>query len=187
MIKRVTTVMGLLVVVCLTACGGSGGGDPAEVVSDPSSTIVASYEADSPAGTANTVFTSEWDAARNYATVNVLISDTNDVYGASFDVVYDSDLADYVEYASGGLLERDGNNPFYQVQEVAAGRLVVVATRSGDVPGVDVSGSETLIRLTFRLEETGSGRIDFENANISNDVPQNLPIQEWAGGTLSGS
>ena len=114
MIKRVTTVMGLLVLVCLTACGGGGGADPvSETVNDPSSTIVASYEADTPAGTTNTVFTSEWDAARNYATVSVLISDTNDVYGASFDVVYDSTLADYVDvpwvYAAGRLdLDSEG-------------------------------------------------------------------------------
>lgn len=188
MLKRVLTMTGLLIVVFVTACGGGGGGDATGgVIGGGSTRVSAAFSADTPSGDSDTVATSEQNASGNLVTVNVNVVNTDNVYGASFDVVYDADMADFVEHAAGEILERGGNSPFYQVQEVSPGRLVVVATRTGSVAPVDVTGTDTLIQLTFRVTSAASGRLDFENANISDEQPQNVSIQEWAGGTLSGT
>lgn len=190
--KRLVTFLSLLAVIILTACGG-GGGDGDAVPPDPtgggSSLIGAGFTGAVANPGANTVSMSRRSVSGNMVTVNVNVTDTNDVYGASFDVTYDSSFADYVSWTGGTLLEEGGHSPYYNVYEATPGRIVVVASRSGSVPAVDVTGTTVLIRLTFRVNSTGASAVGFENAHLSNASvpPDNLIGITWEGGDLTGT
>jgi hypothetical protein len=189
--KRITLCLATLVLVFLTACGG-GGGDSSGGVLDPgggSTLIAADFTADAPAPASGTVSAARSSASGNLITLNVNVTDTDDIYAASFDVVYDPARVDYTGWSAGTVLESGGHSPRYDVQDNGQGRLVVVAQRMGNVPAVDVGGTAPLIRLSFRINQTGTSRLDFENANLSDDgvPPQNLPGITWAGGILIGT
>jgi hypothetical protein len=176
-------------VVCLSfACSGGGGADEGGnddggVTGD----LTASFTPDTTAPGANTVSTSEDEASGDLVTIEVSITDTDDVYGAGFDLVYPVSIAAFVNWSPGSLLEAGGHNVNYIVDQPVSGRLVVVATRSGSTAGADVSATEPLIRFTFRATEAGSGLVEFENMVVQNEQLQDLPITAWAGGTLAAS
>jgi hypothetical protein len=191
--KRIIICLGAIVLVFLTACGGGGGGGSTSGgVVDPgggSTLIGGDFTADNPSPGANTTAMARRSVSGNLVTVSVNITDTSDIYAASFDVVYDGTRVDYTGWAAGTVLETGGHSPIYDIQDNGAGRLVVVAQRVGNVPTVDVVGTGLLIRLNFRVTQTGTSRLDFENANLSDNQipPQNLPSITWSGGVLSGT
>ena len=69
------------------------------------------------------------------------------------------------------------------------GRLVVGISRSGNLPGVDVPGIDTLIHVTLRVLHPGAGPVTFSNATLldSRALPQPVPDVSWFGGTLSAN
>jgi hypothetical protein len=178
----------LLLIVLAPACGGGGGGSSGGVI-DPPDPLLADFSPANSNPGPNTVSMSRRSATGNPVTINVNVTDTDNIFGASFDVVYPDSLAEYTGYAAGDLLEEGGHSPFYNVTETSPGRIVVVASRTGSVPAVDVTGTRVLIRLAFRLTREGSGLVVFENANLSDDQlpPQNLTGIDWDGGTLLGT
>ncbi len=119
-------------------------------------------------------------------TVDVVITDTNGVYSASFDLVYDGSLLDYLNYTEGTFLNKDGASTSFLISE-QSGRVIVGATRLGQVGGVDATGDEILMSMAFRVRKTGSGSISFENSNLLDSNGTVIQGVEWFGGTASGS
>jgi hypothetical protein len=72
-----------------------------------------------------------------------------------------------------------------QVTELP-GRLVIGVAQTGAGPGVDVTGTATVIRLTFRAVGPGPSRLDFESSRTALGDPdlQDIPGLTWYGGQI---
>ena len=162
-------------------CGGGGGGGGNQVI-PPS--LVASFTPAKSTPDALDISLQKKSQSGDSFTIDVVITDVNNVYSASFDLVYDGALLDYLNYTEGNFLN-DGATTSFLVSE-QSGRLVVGATRLGQVPGVNAVGNKILMSIAFKVKKTGSTSVAFENNNLLNST--GAPIQvEWFGGTASGS
>ena len=172
----------LVLAAAVAACGGGGGGSGGGVVS-PS--LSASFLPDTPNPGANSVSMAEGAASGDVVTVQVRVTDTNDVYGAAFDVTWnDPSIAQYLGWSPGTLLEEGGNVPNYTVEGSVPGRVVVGAARSGNVSGVDVSGTRVLIALDFRLLRTALTPAVFTaNPQLYDSQLQPIAVS-WHAGSL---
>jgi len=178
----VLTILALGAVACGSG-GGSGGGP-----GTPSG-LSAGFTPDQPNPGSDTVSSAEGSSSGELVTVEITLTDTNDVYGASFDLTYDADAADFVGWDNGNMFEQGSHSPIYTVNEVANGQIVIVVTRQGSPPtaAVDASGTRTIIELTFRLEEAGSTNVQFQSNAILDDqpLPQPLTGMSWFAGSLT--
>jgi hypothetical protein len=180
--SRITVVLVLASAILATACGGSGGGGTIK------SGLSAAFIADEPAPGADTVAMAEGAATNNLVTVDVTVTDTNGVYAADFDVLFDPNSATYEGWSPGTLLEQGGHAPIYGVGTPVDGRLVVVATRQGDVGGADAAGTVPVIRLIFSVTEVGQSLMSFQANSLLDSQPQPQPIGgiDWYAGSLEG-
>jgi hypothetical protein len=179
----------LAIVAAATACGGGGGGgssDGGTAGGGSQSPVSASFTPDEPAPGNNTVAMAESSRVGDLVTIRVNVVGVNGVYGAAFDVTFDSSKLDYVGWSAGTLLEQGGNAPNYSVVLSQAGQLVIGASRTGNT-GVNASG-QSLVNLTFRVETTGTFPIAIENPALydSQIPPQVIPGISWFAGSLVG-
>ena len=182
--KRLTTSLTIIALTLATACGsggGSGGSGPI------SSNLVAGFSPDQPAPPANTVAMAEGSKTGDLVTVDITVTDTSGIYGAAFDITFNANNAIFEGWSPGNLLETGGHTPYYDVDLVAAGQLVIVATRQGPVAGVTASGTRTMVRLTFRVTHEGGHGLAFQSQALYDDQTQPQPIAvSWAEGDLTG-
>jgi len=187
--KRAWTVLALAVVaVAWTGCG-SGGSDDGNPSDGGSSTVAASFVADEPAPAAGDVTLQEGSKSANTVSVLVNVTGVNDVYGASFDVEFDPTKVEYVGHSAGNVLESGSHKPQYLVGgSPGNGRIVVFASRVGAVAGVDVAGTGTLMRLSFRVKAEGSFPMAIEVPALLNDAATPTPITglTWHAGSAVG-
>ena len=142
--KRILTVA--LCLLTAVACGG--GGSDGGVVGGGSTTLTVTYSPANANPGPDSVSLAQGTIQTNLITLDVLVTDAQGVYGAGFDLSYNSSSLTFVGYSPGTILESGGNSPSYQVSAPSPGDLVVGVSRTGQVPGVDVSGTQTLVRLT---------------------------------------
>jgi len=184
--RRVGLVSSLVLFLVATACGG--GGDRSAVPGGPggSSNLAGSLTPDQPTPPPGSVSMQSAATSGNLVVVRFDVTDPSDVYGAAFDVVFDTAMAEYVTWAPGTLLESGGQSVAYQVSNASAGRVVVGASRSGSSSGATATGSQALITLTFRVIEAGTSTLGFQSATLldSQSPPQPIPGTTWAGATL---
>lgn len=184
--KQAVGLMVALLVLAGVACGsggGSGGGP-----GTPSG-LSAGFTPDQANPGSDTVASAEGSSSGELVTVEITLTDTNDVYGASFDFTYDADAADFVGWDNGNMFEQGNHTPIYTVQEPVNGQLVVVVTRQGSPPSVavDAVGTRTIVELTFRMEEAGNFAVAFQSNSILDDqpLPQPLTGVSWFAGALT--
>jgi cohesin domain-containing protein len=188
--NRSATACAMAVLVVLaTACGGGGGSNGGGGGAPPGG-LVAGFQAAQASPGANSVAMSQGSKSGDVVTVAVNVTDTNDVYGASFDVLFSSSSVEYVGKSPGVLLEQGSNTPIYQVtvDPLDSGHLVVVATRTGNVQGVDVSGTLNLMNLTFRVKQAGSFPLTYANPSLYDAQlsPQPIAGLSWYAGEVTG-
>ncbi len=181
-INRIVTVLSLIAVVTLTACGG-GGGDVTGT-GGGSTLLAASFTPALPNPGQNSVSLQEGSASGNMVTVLVQVTDTEDLTGAAFDVFYNPARFSYVSSSAGNLFESSGVTPLYGVNEAVSGHLVIGVGSGAAVP---VNGSETLIRLSFRVDSQGSGPVTLDLADLQGASGQMVAGIGWHGGTLIGN
>ena len=183
MSRKILNAFVIALLVVGTACS-SGGGNSAV-----GSGLGGGFAPDQPNPGTDTVATAEGGTGGNLVVVEIAVTDTANVYGASFSMTYNPSIASFVEWSNGSLLEQGGQTPTYQVAAGQAGELVVVATREGDVPGVNANGTVTLIELTFRLNQAGQTGLQFESSALFDDSIDPLPMSgiSWFGGSLIGT
>lgn len=191
--KKIVSCLGVVILAALTACSG-GGGD----ITDPgggggtggggSSNVTASFTADNPSPGAKTVSMQEGAHSGSTITVEIRITNTSNVFGASFDVVFNDSMATFTGWGRGTFFESGGHAPNYQVLEAAPGRIVIGVTRLGNVGTSSTSGTETVVKLTFGLTKVGSAGVEIENSSLLDGSVQPQPISgiTWSEGTLSG-
>lgn len=112
--------------------------------------------------------------------VDVKVEGVNNVYGAAFDVDFDSTKMTYTGCTQGSFLEQSGGcmaNP----QPGTSGKLVVGISRQGTANGV--SGSGTLVTLMFRPTESSS--VTFSNASLKDSSNQPISGITWTDGTVT--
>ena len=171
----VLTVLALGGLACGSG-GGSGGGP-----GTPSG-LSAGFTPDQPSPGTDTVASAEGSSSGELVTVEITLTDTVSVFGASFDLTYDADAADWVGYDEGDMFEQGSHSPFYYVQENVNGQLVIVVTRLGaSTEPVDANGTRTIIELTFRLEEPGTTIVQFQSNSITDgqSPPAPIPLHPW--------
>jgi hypothetical protein len=178
----VLTVLALGGLACGSG-GGSGGGP-----GTPSG-LSAGFTPDQPSPGTDTVASAEGSSSGELVTVEITLTDTVNVFGASFDLTYDADAADFVGWDNGDMFEQGSHLPLYNVSEVSNGQIVIGVTRQGSPPSVavDANGTRTIIELTFRLEVAGSTNVQFQSNAILDDqpLPQPLTGMSWFAGSLT--
>ena len=182
---RVSILLPIAALAGAVACGGGGGGGGGSVVTP---TLSAGFVADQPSPGPNTVAMAQGTKANDVITVNVDITDTSNVFGAAFEVVYDSVHATYLGYSAGSALEAGGNTPVYTVSNASTGRVVVGAARTGGTT-TNVSGTVPLIRLQFQVKASGSFPVTVQNSSLYDNqqpTPQSLAGISWFAGALTG-
>jgi len=183
---KMGTMLVLAALVLAPACGGGGGDEPGTGGSPP--TLAAAFVADQFTPGTNTVSMSQGTRSADTVTVKVNLTDTTSVFGAAFDIAFDESMCTYVGFTKGTALENGGNVPNYTVDGTAQpGRVVVGVSRAGSST-TSVSGTKTVVNLTFRVKEVGTFPIAFENAVVMDGqaVPQPLPGIAWFAGALQG-
>ena len=186
--QRTLSLSLLVLLVVVVACGGgspaadrnSGGGG---------STISASFDSASPAPTGpNEISMDQGGVTANAVTVRVRITNTDDIYAAAFELTYDAGAANFEGWSPGTILE-SGNTPNYDVTEPVNGTIFVSASRTGNVSGVDVGATATLINLTFRVTDVGTMPVQTTNEELFDDSLQPQPLPgpfNWSSGSLIG-
>lgn len=187
-VNRVATSLVLAVLSIALACGGGGGGGP-DPTDGGSGALAANFVPDQPSPGLETVSMGLDGAIGDVVTLRIRVTETQAVYGAAFDLVYDPTFATFLTWAPGTFLEAGGQTPNYAVNSPQPGRVVVGVSRLGDVPGVDAAGTRTLVKLTFRIRKTGSSQATFQAASLSDDQipPGDISGLTWAGGSFTGS
>ena len=172
----------------MSRVGGRDAG-PTGIDSSPNacgqSTIVASFAPDQPNPGTNTVSMAEGTTVGDQVTIDLQVTDTTGIFGASFDVVFDPTMASFVSWAAGELLEQGGVSVIYLVDEPEPGRVSVGTTRQAAAT-VDAVGTVSLIRLTFQTIQAGNSIVGFENQALLDGQlpPQPIAGISWFGGTL---
>jgi len=184
----------MLAAICLGAavCCGGGGTSESPIPEDPggSTPLAGSFTPELASPGDGTVAMALGGASGNLVTVEVNVTGVDDVFSADFDVTYDPQQAEFVNWSAGTLLETGGNTPSYILTAVQPGLVTVGATRTGGSSGgVDVGASQTLINLLFRVTEPGASALTFQSASLldAQDLPQPIPGLSWFGGTLTGN
>jgi hypothetical protein len=170
-------------VACGGGSGGGGGGGPSPA--PPS--FVGSFTPDAdPPGSSTVALGQGAAGSGDLVRLEVNLTDIDDVYGASFAVMFDPASARFINRSPGTLLERGGQAVLYQHSVPQPGRLEVGVTRVDAVPGVNVSGTATLVYLTFQVTRAGTSAVTFGNADLLDSQPPPQPIGglSWYGGTL---
>jgi len=191
--RKSMTIPAVLGLVLVVACGGGAGSSDGGVIndSDQSRAVAASFTPDAPDPKNDSVAMSlVTGGVTNRVTVGVTVTGTDDIFGASFDVVYDSNSAQYMSWAAGSLLEMSGRNVTYVLSEGVPGRLVVGVSCIGCPAGINVTETRQLVRLTFTVTKPGASNVRFENTSLLNsDAPNPAPIGglSWFGGALTGN
>lgn len=174
----------LTVGLFLTLCCGGNGSDGGVI--PPS--LVASFSPEKANPDAMDVSLQLHSRSGDTFTVDVVITDVNGVYSASFDLVYDGTLLDYLNFTEGDFLSESGTVQTSFLISEQSDRVIIGATRLAQVGGVDAIGDEILMSIAFRVKKVGSTSVSFENNSLLNSLGP-PPIQgiEWFGGTASGS
>ena len=177
----------LAALVLAPACGGGGGEDAAGPGGSPP-TIAAAFIADQFSPGSGNVSMAQGTRTGDVVVVKVNLTDTNSVFGVAFDVAFDDTKCTYLSFTKGTALETGGNTPNYIVDGSAqAGRVVVGVSRTGTA-AVSVTGTKTVISLSFRVKQVGTFPIAFQNGAVMDGqaVPQPLPGISWFAGALQG-
>jgi len=185
----VATVTACLAVAI--SCGGGGTG-VSPIPEDPggSTTLAGGFTPDQASPADSTVTMALGAASGNLVTIEINVTGVDDLFSADFDVSYDSNQVEFVNWSAGELLESGGNSPLYWLSAAQPGLVTVAASRAeGTSGGVDVGASQTLIHLVFRVTEVGASTVAFERATLldAQHPPQPIPGLSWHGGTLTGN
>jgi hypothetical protein len=192
-----TRTMSLGIVALVAAalsCGGGGssGGTIGPGPNPVTASFVPDPNAPSPTS-ALTVTMAQGAASDDLVTVEVNVAGTSGVYGAAFDLVCDSQYGcnptkvEFVEPSAGSLLEQGSNAPNYTATATGVWPVVLGVSRSGAVPGIDVTTPKTLVNLAFRVKATGTFNLEVRNAALIDSAGQPIPGVAWYAGSLQGS
>jgi len=168
-------VVATVAALALAACGGGGGPTSPP---PPTQSLVFTPAGGSATGS---VALLRSGAGANTLVLEVRAQEVADLYGVAFDLTYPASVLAFEGASEGELLRQGGIATSLQVAE-QSGQLVVGATRLGVVGGV--SGSGTVLTLTFRAVAAGSGDIAFVDPTAVAANGSLIGGLEWLGGNV---
>jgi len=183
-----TTTLLLLLSALASVCAGCSGGesDPVLGGGGPSTLYTPTFTADEPNPGPATVALQPLFALGDSVTVGVSVTDTSNIASASFELSFDPNRVQFVDWSCGDVFPPCGGATLAQVTH-QPGRLVVGLAQIGVGPGVDVTGTSTLVRLTFRAIGPGVSRLDLDptRAALGDPDRQDIPGIQWFGGLIA--
>ncbi len=185
---KLGTVVLLLALVTVPACGGGGGGSDSGIGGSPSP-LSASFVAEQPTPSAKTVSMLQASTSNDVVSVYVTLTDTTGVFGTAFEVVFDGAGVAYLGFTHGAALEAGGNVPSYTVDgSTSPGRIVLAVIRT-DGTATDIVASKAVLILQFRVKQAGTYPLTLENRVVYDNQqpnPQPIPGILWFAGALTG-
>lgn len=177
--------------VVAPACGG-GGSSSASAGGSPSP-VAASFTPDQPSPGAKNAAMAQGSTSNDVVTVNVTLTSTTGVYGAAFDVTYDSFHMVFLGYTPGTLFEQGGNTTAYQVTASPSSNpphITVGVSRTGATTA-NASGTQTVIGLQFRVKQPGVYPLTVPSAMNpvvydGQSTPQPIQGITWFAGAVTG-
>lgn len=113
--------------------------------------------------------------------VEVRAAEVSGVFGLAFDLVFPPGLLSYQGFAGGDFLGADGAETSLQVSDTGGGRLIVGATRLGQVGAM--TGSGGVLTLVFQATSIGTGALTFQDNEAIGGVGEQVTLT-WTGGTV---
>ena len=169
----------LAAVAVLAACGGGGGGrGPTDPPPPPPQSLTFT-----PAGSASADALVLTRQGTGITTLMLALEarEVDSVYGVFFDLSFPPSVLDFQSADAGSFLTAGGSDISLQVAE-QDGNLVVGITRLGLVGGV--SGSGTVLTLTFQVVGGGSGQLAFSRNGALDSNGGNVDLS-WLGGSVT--
>ncbi|HKQ60595.1 MAG TPA: cohesin domain-containing protein [Candidatus Polarisedimenticolaceae bacterium] len=181
---RKVLIVGCLAVV--TACGG--GGSDVGGAGGGSGTLAASFTPDQGAPGANTVSLAQGSASGDTVVVRLNLTDTSNVSGVAFDLLFDSTRLTFLGRGDGNLFEQGGASVTYQLSSPSAGQLTVGVARNNTTP-VSAVGTKTVVTFSFRVKVVGSTPVSFAANRVTDNQapPQTMAGINWFAGTFVGN
>ncbi len=183
---KLGTLVLLLALITAPACGGGGGSDSG--IGPSPSPLSASFVADQPTPGAKTVSMVQASKSNDVVSVYVSLTDTSSVYGAAFEIAFDTAGAAYLGFTHGAAFEAGGGAPNYTVEGTSnPGRVVVgVARTSGTT--TNIVGSKAVLVLQFRVKQVGAFPVTLQNGTVYDGQVPPRPIAsiQWFAGALTG-
>jgi hypothetical protein len=147
-------------------CGGGGGSD-----SPPTNpALTASFAADTESPAAGDVTLQPGGSAGATFSVDVMFTDIDDVFGATVNLGYDPDVLrfDGASFASTFMTGGGAGSAVLQApSQDSSGTIRLFAGRVSPDPGVNVVGTEPMVRLTFTaVRRASSSALTLNGANV---------------------
>jgi hypothetical protein len=177
------TLVALLFGLPLLSCGG----DSSRSVAPPGVCIDFAPAA---APASGTVVLAEGDATTcDRLALDLIITDVNDVFGAEFRLGFDPAVLRYIGHSeSGSVLASDGTSVAVFSNELGGVLQLSIVRLGAAAGGIDVAGSQLLIRLSFAREtDSGASSLDFSGERIWNSAlpPEQIGGVVWHGATVA--
>jgi hypothetical protein len=171
----------LLVLLLIAGCGGGDGGGIAAAscigftgAQAPAAGRVAARQASG--GSCSAIF------------VELVVTDVADVFSGSFTLEYDpASVALGGASATGSFLASGGARVDVVQSAPQSGSATIGVTRVQTTAGVDVSGSQVLVRVSFAPVAAGTSQLSVTGAQLfgSETPPQAKANLTWTGGTFN--
>ncbi len=112
--------------------------------------------------------------------IDIKVDSVSNVFGAAFDIDFDSTKMIYSGYSAGSFLEGSGNSVTY-IASQAVNKLIVGVSRQA--PSGGQSGSGTLVTLKFNV--TGGTSASFSNNSLKDSSGNTISATWSSGGTVT--
>ncbi|MEM1249124.1 MAG: cohesin domain-containing protein [Acidobacteriota bacterium] len=165
----------------LLACGGGGGGGGGTPAPTPPPTGPSSVALEATAPTSGIFVQRGGGSGGTRLEVEVRAVEVSGVFGLAFDLVFPANLLSYQGFAEGDFLGADGAETSLQVSDTGSGRLIVGATRLGQVGAM--TGSGVVVTLVFQATTIGTGALSFQANEAIGGVGEEVTLT-WSGGTV---
>jgi len=114
----------------------------------------------------------------NTFTISINTSNTTDLTGFGFDILYDATMLSYVSSSEGNFLDENGSiaTSFNEgLENNNPGKIIIGDTRL-NVPQTGISGSGTLCTLTFHALKYGSTTLVFDTPSYATNTTEDIPV-----------
>ena len=173
------SIVTTLLVIVLLHCSGGGSAGPSGG-GGSSSNIVGSFTPSLAVPTAGDIVLNESTKSGNMVTVEVRLTGITGVRSAEFDLLFDPAQLEFVGDAPGTAFETSGSPVIYVAGANTRGVLTVAVDIAG--PGtVNVGQTRALIGLIFRVRQTGTHAVSFQDPRLRDGAFQTIPTQWFAG------
>jgi len=179
--RAVASVLTVLLVLSAGCGGGSGSGGGSAAAS------CASFTGAQPPAAGRVVARQGAGGSCGARAVEIVVTSVSDLFGAQFTFTFDATKLSYAGASSqGSVLASGGAQVSVQEGSAGSGTVTVGISRIGAGSGVNVSGSQVLVRLVFSPLAAGTSTLAVSNAQLfgSETPPQTKPGLTWSGGTF---